>query len=627
MDWPERRPPRSETTPVPLVAGMDTLQGASTRPMTQRGQGRQWLAPLLSEASATVSRESPWPGPRATTLIDLTLIVTVALAAHVWRLGDLTIRGEEPRRATVAREMIETGDWIVPRQQGTLFLSRPPLQNWLIAISAKLAGGFSNVSVRLPGVLAVLVTALLLYGVSRKFVANGGALAAAISYTTMIQVLELGQLAETETLFTLLVSGSLLLWIAGHAGRWPPAITWGIAYALVGLGTLTKGPQAPVYFGAAVGLYLLVARDWRFAFTRWHLLGIAVAAGIVAAWQIPYTISVGWEATRHIYQGDVAMRFEDTRWSTIFEHLAVYPVEVIICTCPWSLLLLAYIHRGLWQSLGRARPLVVFAWLAIAVTFPTCWLVPLARGRYYMPLYPCLAVLAGAVVAQCSAQRPALFWQYAWRRFLLGAVLLMPVLGVVVLGFSLRGGSIKNYLVQTPEFAAMFLCSTVMAAVVCWLAARQGFRFGAYAGVLSIAAVAILGWRGAVLNNYVRRQIDTAGAVARLQSTLPAGARVVSFEGRNLLQVQFAYHFPRTVPLVPEPTSAEPTPGAWTYFCVNEAWAGAGLPDMPFACEVVAVIPCGRHADRKPGTTGVVVGRRIAEQAARPATTMPKVQH
>ncbi|MBX9787463.1 MAG: glycosyltransferase family 39 protein [Pirellulales bacterium] len=585
----------------------------------RRGQSRPWTAPLPPPTTAS-SSDSRWLGPRATTLVDLVLIVAAVLAAHVWRISDLTIRGEEPRRATVAREMIETGDWIVPRQQGTLFLSRPPLQNWLIAISAKLAGGFNNISVRLPGVLAVLATALVLYGVSRQFFANIGALAAAISYITMIQVLELGQLAETETLFTLFVSGSLLLWIAGYAGRWHPAMTWCVAYTLVGLGTLTKGPQAPVYFGAAIGAYLLVARDWRFAFTRWHVLGITVAAGIVAAWQIPYTMSVGWDATRHIYQGDVAMRFEDTRWSTIFEHLAIYPVEVIICTCPWSLLLLAYIHRGLWQSLGRARPLVVFAWVAIAVTFPSCWLVPGARGRYYMPLYPCLTVLAGAVVAQCSVQRPALFWQYAWRRYLLGAVVLAPVLGVVVLGFSLRGGSIKNYLVQTPEFAAMFLCCTVVAAVVCWLAARQGFRFGAYAGVLSIAAVAIVAWRGAVLNNYVRRQVDTAGVVARLQSTLPTGARLVAFEDRDLLQVQFAYHYPRTVPLVPEPASAETVSGDWTYFCVNEAWAGAGLPDMPFACEVVAVIPCGRHADRKPATAGVVVGRRITEQAARGAT-------
>jgi 4-amino-4-deoxy-L-arabinose transferase-like glycosyltransferase len=591
---------------------MDTPPGASTRATNRRGPRQPWATQRSTPTTVSVAPQAAWLNPRTTTLVDLAIVVVIVLAAHGWRMADLSIRGEEPRRATVAREMIETGDWIVPRQQGTLFLSRPPLQNWLIAISAKLAGGFNSVSVRLPGVLAVLATSLLLYGVSRQFVANVGALGAVISYATMIQVLELGQLAETESLFALLVSGSMLLWILGHSSGWHPAATWCAAYVLVGLGTLTKGPQAPVYFGMTVGAYLLLARDWRYAFSRWHLLGIAVAAAIVAAWQIPYTQAVGWEATRHIYQGDVALRFEDTRWSTVFKHLAVYPFEVIACTAPWSLLLLPYIHRGLWQSLGKARPYVVFLFVAITVTFPTCWLVPGARARYYMPLYPCLAALVGVVVAQCSAQRPAQFWQYAWRRFLLGGACLIPVLGCAVLVFSLRGGSTKNILVQTPGFATLFLLAALAAAGLSWFGARRGLRFGAYAGLLAIALVATLTWRGAVLNCYVRRQIDTAGAVAAVERLLPADARLVSFEGLPLLQVQFAYHYPRTVPLVSLPTSDAPLDGDWSYFCVNESEAGAGAPPLPFACEVLGVAPCGRHADRLPKSVGVVIGRRIA---------------
>ena len=603
---------------------MDTFASASTRAAHRaplKGLSTKRLSATLSPsalAADTSVSSATGLSPRAITLIEMAILVAVVLAAHGWRMAELSIRGEEPRRATVAREMIETGDWIVPRQQGTLFLSRPPLQNWLIALSAKMFGGFNNVSVRLPGVLAVLATALLLYGVTRQFVGGAGALAAAVAYTTMIQVLELGQLAETETLFTLLVSGSLLLWILGHATGWHPATTWCVAYTFVGLGTLTKGPQAPVYFGATVGMYLLLARDWRYAFTRWHLLGIAQAAGIVAAWQIPYTMSVGWEATRHIYQGDVAMRFEDTRWSTVFKHLAIYPGEVLVCTCPWSLLLLAFIHRGLWQSLGRARPYVIFMCVAIAVTFPTCWLVPGARGRYYMPLYPCLAALVGVVVAQCSLQRPAQFWQYAWRRYLLGAMLLIPVLGGVVLVYSLRGGSPKNFCVQTPAFATLFVACALATAALAGYAARRGFRFGAYVGLTAVAAVTILTWRGAVLNCYVRRQIDTASAVERLRDNLPAGVRLVSLADHDLLQVQFAYHYPHTVPLVRSPSADDPAMGVWTYFCVNEPWAGAGMPPLPFACEVVTIVPCGRYADRKPGSAGVVIGRRIAAQSSRP---------
>ncbi len=53
------------------------------------------------------------------------------------RLGEPLPSGEEPRRGQVAREMIASGDWIVPRQQGLPFLSRPPLQNWAIGAAAQ----------------------------------------------------------------------------------------------------------------------------------------------------------------------------------------------------------------------------------------------------------------------------------------------------------------------------------------------------------------------------------------------------------------------------------------------------------------------------------------------------------
>ena len=37
------------------------------------------------------------------------------------------------RYAEVAREMIRSGDWIVPRYNGEVYLDKPPLLFWLIA--------------------------------------------------------------------------------------------------------------------------------------------------------------------------------------------------------------------------------------------------------------------------------------------------------------------------------------------------------------------------------------------------------------------------------------------------------------------------------------------------------------
>src|SRR5262245_7560651 len=120
------------------------------------------------------------PAPRKPRVVfDVAILVAFVLACYGLRLGKLSIRGEESRWATVAMEMRRTGDGIVPRQQGEPFLSRPPMGSWLIAAAATARGEFDPIAVRLPSVLAVLATTLLVYGYGRSFIGSAGALAAA----------------------------------------------------------------------------------------------------------------------------------------------------------------------------------------------------------------------------------------------------------------------------------------------------------------------------------------------------------------------------------------------------------------------------------------------------------------
>ena len=58
------------------------------------------------------------------------------------------------------------------------------------------------------------------------------AFVAALAYASMGQVLQIGRMGESEALFTLLVSASLLLWHLGYMRGWPPLATWSIGFAL-----------------------------------------------------------------------------------------------------------------------------------------------------------------------------------------------------------------------------------------------------------------------------------------------------------------------------------------------------------------------------------------------------------
>src|SRR5689334_8917683 len=125
---------------------------------------------------------------------DLVLLTLFVLACYGLRIDKLSIRGEESRWATVAMEMRRTGDWVVPRQQGKPFLSRPPMGSWLIALAGSLRGECDAVAVRLPSILAVLAMTLLIYGYGRSFLGRAGAFAAAVGFAAMPEVLQMGRL-------------------------------------------------------------------------------------------------------------------------------------------------------------------------------------------------------------------------------------------------------------------------------------------------------------------------------------------------------------------------------------------------------------------------------------------------
>src|SRR5688572_24339432 len=206
--------------------------------------------------------------------IELWLLVWLVVALYFTRLTALPIAGEEGRWGSAAAEMLETGDWLVLRQQGTIFSEKPPMTAWAMAATGWLRGGVDDVAVRLPSVISVLLTSVLLYWYARRFLSPLGALTSGAAYATMGQVLQIGRMGESEALFTLLTSAALLVWHAGYIANRRPALVWLAGYALAALACYVKTPQAIVYFVAVTGVYLLWQHSIRWLFCWGHVVGV-----------------------------------------------------------------------------------------------------------------------------------------------------------------------------------------------------------------------------------------------------------------------------------------------------------------------------------------------------------------
>ncbi len=94
--------------------------------------------------------------------IAAVLIAAATLPQFLLGLGDRNIWIPlEARYALVAREMLETGQWILPHLGGMVYADKPPLLFWSIALLSALGPGVTEWTARLPSALAAVGVCLM----------------------------------------------------------------------------------------------------------------------------------------------------------------------------------------------------------------------------------------------------------------------------------------------------------------------------------------------------------------------------------------------------------------------------------------------------------------------------------
>ncbi len=532
-------------------------------------------------------------------------VVLVVFGVHFVRLGALPLRGEETRWATVAIEMLRSGDWVVPTQQGQPFLSRPPLGSWLIAASGLVWGDFSTVAVRLPTALSTLMTCLGLYhytvGVSGR---RRAGLAAGIGYATMGHVLQLGQLAESDAVFTLFLAGSLLTWhLAYTKGRTWQA--WSGGYALAALAALTKGPQGPTYFVLPVVVFLVSRRDWRRLFSWAHAAGVVLFLTILLAWEVPFVSRLGFAGLREIWSGDTLLRFQGVTPLSWLASIVGFPFVLLACTAPWSLVLGTYARRDLREALGPARPAALFLATCIALTLPSCWFIPNTRGRYFLPMYPLMAVLAGLAIDRLLASDLHSTLRTRWSRFATtcAAASLLGMTIVALSGF--LPFQVFRQLVQPIGPLLVYALMTTLLAVVVLASTGSRPRVSGSVALLAIAGLVGLTFTGVGTNVNASASEDTRAAVAALKERLPGDVRLIGF---GEVHHVFAYHY--GTPIESRSLQQFSRNDDVDYFCLYVTETFDPRPKVPFAWEQVARISCERYR-RDPSRFDMVIGRKV----------------
>jgi 4-amino-4-deoxy-L-arabinose transferase-like glycosyltransferase len=344
------------------------------------------------------------------------LLLSCASALTVPNLGRHSLWDvDEGMNAETAREMFESGDYVVLRFNYIYRDSKPALLFWLQAGTYHLFG-VNEFSARLPCAAAAIVNVLLLYELGRAmFSPSIGLLASLIQMTALLVALS-SQMAIPDALLQLFTTLTFLCFWKGYlrwAGPSLPPRWWFIAIGVsCGLAILAKGPIGLVLPGVILAVFLLWQRQVRVLWNRRAVLILLACWTVAAPWFILETIQTrGWFVKGFFITNNVHRFFqpmEDHRgpW---FYHFAA----LLFGFAPWSV----FFAPALWQSrpsFGRRQ--IAELRFESAFRLLWCWITgylvffSIAATKlpnYVLPLYPALALLTAQFLDNWRYQRTA----------------------------------------------------------------------------------------------------------------------------------------------------------------------------------------------------------------------------
>ena len=163
------------------------------------------------------------------------MVLAILLAAYLLPLVVPVplMEDDEGLHAAIAIEMVERGDWTVPRLLGEPFLDKPILYFWMQVASLS-AFGPSEFAVRLPGTLTALAGVAAAGWLARVLF---GALAgrwAALCYATMLLPYAVSLAPLHDLVMVPLVALALgAFWRAHHATATAHLAGWTLAAGVV----------------------------------------------------------------------------------------------------------------------------------------------------------------------------------------------------------------------------------------------------------------------------------------------------------------------------------------------------------------------------------------------------------
>ncbi len=436
-------------------------------------------------------------------------LIAVSVALTLPNLGVPSLWDiDEGVNAEAAREMVESGNYVVPHFNFQLRDAKPALLYWCQAAAYRVFG-VNEFAARLPSAIAATVAVLLVYELARMMFGAMTGLLAGVATISSFLACALARFANPDAILLALTCLTFLAFFLGFMPSKPgaaPRRLWFVPFGIAcGLGTLAKGPMAVVLPCAVVLTFLAWQRQLRSLWDRRQFLGMAAFALVAMPWYTMVVIETRGAFAKGFFLTNNVGRFlapmEDHRGGIWY-----HPVVLLAGFAPWSIFLLPtlwYAARGCRNPLPADRRLVnvetrrpaatrfLFCWIGVYLLFFSASATKLPN--YTLPLYPALAILTADFLARWKRREikpPA--WVMGYCISWMFAIGLVVLIGSSWAATRFAGLNRWAWLGLIPAIGGLAaICFAVIRRRMGALVAMSGSTVALVAGVIGFAALGV----------------------------------------------------------------------------------------------------------------------------------------
>lgn len=367
--------------------------------------------------------------------IILFALLGVSAFSAFFLLDKKPMGNHEAYVAVSARQMLNSGQWVIPYFNGQPRLQKTPLCYWILAAIGKISGEINDFNTRLPSALFAILAAAAIFYFVKEHSGFRAAVLSAFIWATSLGYIRYSHSGRPEMTLCSFVAIAMLSFYAGikTESRKKQICFMLVFWISFALAMLAKGPAPLPLIAPALFLYFLFFRKWKLVPKVLPIAGIIIFLLIVLPW--PIAVLKHLSAAADVWNKEFLARAEG-EYAAGTNPFYYYFKVMFVYIAPYSALIPLAFFAPFYKIWEEKRDALWYHWFWFFAGIIAMTACGGKRQHYILPLMPAMAVMGGIILEDMIFIRKSYDFKFV-RNFAFGHVIAI-LIGAGILIFSVQ---------------------------------------------------------------------------------------------------------------------------------------------------------------------------------------------